>query len=157
MLADISAPPHHEFDESPRPRDLAEVQAPRLEANARHFRKTTLCCRDMAQRARSRCQFLAARPHGVMHWHHHISTVCIDLSSSLEFRENVYESCSAIQCVLVFCSVNNCLLRRIKQKDLQGCDQGVHESVRRDSDKRLDTRIKNADARMHHSKTLPTD
>ena len=110
-------------------------------------------CRDMAQRARSRCQFLAARPHGVLHWHHHISTVCIDLSSSLEFRENVSESCSAIQCVLVFCSVNNCLLRRIKQKDLQGCDQGVQ----RDSDKRLDTRMKNADARMHHSKTPPTD
>ena len=66
-------------------------------------------CRDMAQRARSRCQFLAARPHGVLHWHHHISTVCVDLSSSPEFRENVYESCSAIQCVLMFCSVNNCL------------------------------------------------
>ena len=117
-----------------------------------------LCgCRDTAQRARSRCQFLAARPHGVLHWHHHISTARVDLSSSPEFRENVYESCSAIQCVLVFCSVNNCLLRRIKQKDLQGCDQGVHESVQRDSDKRLDTRIKNADARMHHSKALPTD
>ena len=38
-----------------------------------------LCgCRDTAQRARSRCQFLAARPHGVLHWHHHISTVCVD-------------------------------------------------------------------------------
>ena len=66
-------------------------------------------CRGMAQRARSRCQFLAARPHGVLHWHHYISTVCVDLSSSPEFRENVYESCSAIQCVLMFCSVNNCL------------------------------------------------
>ena len=66
-------------------------------------------CRDMAQRARSRCQFLAARLHGVLHWHHHISTVCVDLSSSPEFREIVYESCSAIQCVLIFCSVNNCL------------------------------------------------
>ena len=70
-----------------------------------------LCgCRDTAQRARSRCQFLAARPHGVLHWHHHISTARVDLSSSPEFRENVYESCSAIQCVLIFCSVNNCLL-----------------------------------------------
>ena len=38
-----------------------------------------LCgCRDTAQRARSGCQFLAARPHGVLHWHHHISTVCVD-------------------------------------------------------------------------------
>ena len=71
--------------------------------------KQRCVCRDMAQRARSRCQFLAARPHGVLHWHHHISTVCVDLSSSPEFRENVYESCSAIQCVLIFCSVNTCL------------------------------------------------
>ena len=69
-----------------------------------------LCgCRDTAKRARSRSQYLAARPHGVLHWHHHISTVCVDLSSSPEFRENVSESCSAIQCVLMFCSVNNCL------------------------------------------------
>ena len=103
-----------------------------------------LCgCRDTAKRARSRCQFLAARPHGVMHWHHHISTVCIDLSSSLEFRENVSESCSAIQCVLMFCSVNNCLPSNTTNQTngLTGCTKEFRQETRHENEK---CRCKNA-------------